>query len=137
MIRYARKVYYYETDKMGIVHHSNYIRYMEEARVAAMDEIGCGFRSLEEKGFSSPVVEVECRYLQPLRFDDEFTVGVRGRCSTSAVFELFYEITCGDALCATGRSSHCFVKNGRPVNLKKEMKDFVYALERTKEDDNE
>ena len=40
---YIHKVQYYETDKMGITHHSNYIRWMEEARVDFMEQIGWGY----------------------------------------------------------------------------------------------
>ena len=47
---YEHKVHYYETDKMGVVHHSNYIRWMEEARVDMMEKSGFGYKRLEEEG---------------------------------------------------------------------------------------
>ena len=40
MFKYERKAYYHETDQMGIIHHSNYLKWMEEARIALMDELG-------------------------------------------------------------------------------------------------
>ena len=57
MIRrvYEHKVQYYETDQMGIVHHSNYIRWFEEARVDVLDQIGIGYKKMEEAGVISPV----------------------------------------------------------------------------------
>ena len=47
---YIRKINYYETDKMGITHHSNYIRFMEEARIDFLDQIGCGYAKMERDG---------------------------------------------------------------------------------------
>ena len=53
---YKHKVHYYETDKMGVTHHSNYIRWMEEARVAYLAEVGWDYARLESLGMISPVV---------------------------------------------------------------------------------
>ena len=55
---YRRKVNYYECDRMGITHHSNYIRYMEEARIELLEKLGYGFDRMEAEGISSPVVSV-------------------------------------------------------------------------------
>ena len=60
MKKYIHKVNYYETDKMGIVHHSNYIRWMEEARIDFLDQVGLGYRKLEDNGIISPVIGLEC-----------------------------------------------------------------------------
>ena len=57
MERYIHKVRYYESDAMGITHHSNYIRFMEEARIDALDRAGYGFEKMEADGVSSPVVK--------------------------------------------------------------------------------
>lgn len=62
MHTYIHKVKYYKTDKMGITHHSNYVRWMEEARMDLLHSIGYGMRRLEKEGIISPVVSVECRY---------------------------------------------------------------------------
>ena len=59
---YLRKINYYETDKMGITHHSNYIRFMEEARIHFLDQIGCGYDKWEKSGIISPVIGIECEY---------------------------------------------------------------------------
>ena len=60
---YRHIVQYYETDKMGITHHSNYIRWMEEARIDFLSKIGWNYAKLEEEGIISPVVAVDCIYL--------------------------------------------------------------------------
>lgn len=56
---YIHRVQYYETDRMGITHHSNYIRWMEEARVAFLEEIDWGYDRLEAEGVVSPVLSVD------------------------------------------------------------------------------
>ena len=59
---YKREINYYETDKMGIVHHSNYIRFLEEARCRLLKEIGVSMEFLEENGYTIPTLEVKCQY---------------------------------------------------------------------------
>ena len=55
---YEHKAQYYETDRMGIIHHSNYIRWFEEARVDFLEQIGMPFETVEARGLSSPVLSV-------------------------------------------------------------------------------
>ncbi|MBQ9140028.1 MAG: acyl-CoA thioesterase, partial [Ruminococcus sp.] len=71
---YSRRVYYYETDKMGIMHHSNYIRIFEETRVDFLQQAGFPFSEMESRGLLMPVLSVECSYKHPLRFEDPFSV---------------------------------------------------------------
>ena len=59
---YEYKAQYYETDQMGIIHHSNYIRWLESARIDYLEQLGISYRGLEERGIVSPVVTVEGRY---------------------------------------------------------------------------
>ena len=77
MKNYIHKVKYYETDKMGITHHSNYIRWMEEARIDFLDQIGCSYFKLEEQGIISPVIGIECNYKNSTTFDDEVEIEVK------------------------------------------------------------
>ena len=74
---YERGVYYYETDKMGIMHHSNYIRIFEETRIFFLEQGGLPFPEIEKRGILMPVVSVECSYHNPLRFGDRFTVDLK------------------------------------------------------------
>ena len=62
MHTYTHQVQYYETDKMQITHHSNYIRFMEEARIDFLNHIGFGYDKMEELGISSPVIGIQCDY---------------------------------------------------------------------------
>ena len=64
------KVQYYETDQMGVVHHSNYVRYFETGRTELMRHLGLFYKSLEESGTVMPIVNVEVRYFYPAYYDD-------------------------------------------------------------------
>lgn len=70
MVHYDHKVQYYETDGMGIVHHSNYIRWFEEARVDLLEQLGFGYDRIEEAGYSGPVLEVSCQYKTMSKFGE-------------------------------------------------------------------
>jgi len=67
---YFRRVFYYETDRMGFVHHSNYIRWLEEARMDYMRKLGIDCKLLEDQGIIIPVTGVSCEYRQSVYFDD-------------------------------------------------------------------
>ena len=74
---YTRKANYYETDMMGIVHHSNHIRYFEEARIAFMHSIGCDVMQMERDGIIIPNVDAYARYYIPVRFSEEIDIEIR------------------------------------------------------------
>lgn len=122
MSKYIRKVNYYETDKMGITHHSNYIRFMEEARMNFMDEIGYPMRRLEAEGISSPVVSINCEYKHATTYSDEIEIEVSVKKYTGARLTVGYVMKNKEdgALVLEATSAHCFLdKNGKPIALKK------------------
>lgn len=122
MEKYIHKVQYYETDKMKITHHSNYIRWMEEARVDFQQKIGYGFDKLEEEGIISPVVAVDCRYKVTTTFSDEVAIEVFVKEFKGVRLVLGYEMTkvADGKIAATGTSEHCFLDDkGRFVRLDK------------------
>lgn len=114
---YRHEVKYYECDRMGITHHSNYIRFMEEARVDWMDQLGYGFDRMEAEGVVSPVVEVECRYKAPTTFKDVIEIEVHVAEMTALKISFDYTMRCKAKTVCTARSVHCFLENGRPVTL--------------------
>ena len=67
-------VRYYETDQMGIVHHSNYIRYFECGRMAMLEEVGLPMHKIEETGVMLPIISVECRYKWPAKLGDKLKI---------------------------------------------------------------
>ncbi len=67
-------VRYYETDQMGIVHHSNYIRYFECGRSDMLVKAGLPIDKIEECGVMLPVISVECRYRKPARMGERIRI---------------------------------------------------------------
>ena len=139
MSEYVHRVNYYETDKMGITHHSNYIRFMEEARMSFLSELGFPMTWLEAQGVASPVVSVNCQYRRPTTYGDEIDIEVRLTQYTGVKLSLRYEmrnVRTGEVV-ATASSSHCFVEeNGRPVAVRRRFAALDAALKaaRTGED---
>ena len=131
MEQYIHKVKYYETDKMGITHHSNYIRWMEEARIDFLDEIGYGYAKLENDGIVSPVIGVECEYKTPTTFDDEVQIKVQVKEFKGVKLVIEYTMTnakTGD-LVLKGKTKHCFVnKEHKPIILKRDFPEFDKKL---------
>ena len=120
---YKRKAQYHETDQMGIIHHSNYIKWMEEARIACMGERGVGYGEVEKRGIISPVAGVSVSYKKPVLFDDEVEITVSVKKYNGAVLELeyeFYNATRNES-CTVASSKHCFTKDGKLVSLKREI----------------
>ena len=124
---YEHKVQYYETDKMGIVHHSNYIRWFEEARVDFLDQVGLGYEKMEQDGVISPVVSVECHYQGMTRFGESVLLYMRVEKFNGIRLVAAYEVRekeTGELRC-TGKSTHCYLNEaGHPVNLKKTCPDY-------------
>lgn len=134
---YKHKVNYYETDKMGITHHSNYIRWMEEARVAYLAEVGWDYDKLESLGIISPVVSVECRYIKTTTFPEEITVNIGVDEFKGVKLKMKYTMTNsdGDVVCEA-TSSHCFLdREGVPIKLKKEYPGFYEVLSEAAQND--
>jgi len=128
---YIHKVQYYETDKMGIVHHSNYIRWMEEARVSFLDKIGFGFAKLEDMGIVSPTIMINCNYKDPTKFDDEVSINVTVKEYSGVRLIIKYVMTnlsTGKTV-LIGESGHCFTnKEGFPIRLKNELPELDLKL---------
>ena len=129
MHKYQHEVKYYECDRMGITHHSNYIRFMEEARVDYLDQLGYGFDRIEAEGIFSPVVSVQCNYKSPTTFKDVIDITVSITHISELKFEFSYEMHVGDKLVCMAQSTHCFTENGRPVVIAKRLPELYKAIQ--------
>ena len=131
---YIHKVQYYETDRMQVTHHSNYVRFMEEARVSYLSRIGWDYKRMEAEGIISPVVEISCKYRKTTTFEDVISVEVYVKEVSSVKLKLGYRMKAEDELVFTAESVHCFLnKEGAPINLKKELPGFYETLLSLKE----
>ena len=128
---YIRKVNYYETDKMGITHHSNYIRWMEEARTALLNKNECGYAKFESYGVVSPVLSVNCQYKHTTTFEDEVKINVSISQYTGIKLKFKYVMTNTktDAVVFVGESEHCFIdRNGIPIIVRKRFPELDSIL---------
>ena len=125
MERYCREVFYYETDKMSIVHNSNYLRIFEEARLSFMKQAGIPNTEIENEKILIPQVDAYVRYHQTLQYGDVLCVDVKLTNFNGARMKYEYQIHRGadDALIAEGFTSHCFIdeETRMPLKLKKRM----------------
>ena len=137
---YRRKAYYYETDRMDIVHHSNYVRWLEEARVDMMEQLCCPFDFTEKQGIVSPVLSVSCEYKYPVRFGDEFEVNCHLLSFNGCKFELEYEVTnlTTGQLSLIAKTTHCFTGTDlRPIRMQKKFPQLYDNLLKALEDKGE
>lgn len=120
--RYAHKVQYYETDQMGIVHHSNYIRWFEEARTDWMDTIGFSYAKMEEEGLMVPVLSVDCQYKTMSKYGETVEIEIYVSSFTGVRMTFGYRVFDKDTqeLRAEGESKHAFLNQDyRPVAVKR------------------
>lgn len=130
MTSYKHKVQYYETDKMGIVHHSNYIRWMEEARVDFLEKIGWSYDQLEKVGLVSPVLSLNIDYSHPTYFSDMVSIDVEILELKMSKMRVGYKMTNEEGkVVAKCESSHGFLlSSGRPAILKRDFPGLYEAL---------
>lgn len=129
---YEHRVQYYETDQMGIVHHSNYIRWFEEARTFILEEMGFGYRKMEECGALSPVLSVNAEFKTMTHYSDIVLIHTKVISYNGIKLQLSYTITdkeTGEVRC-TGESRHCFLNTkGKPLSLKRSFPEIHNVFE--------
>ena len=119
------RVRFAETDAMGIVHHSRYLLYLEEARVAYLRHIGRPYPEWRAAGMTAPVLEVHLRYVKPLQFDDEFDVHVSLADVSRTTFQMAYLVQRDGDVCATGVTAHGLTNTaGRPMRMPRWLGDL-------------
>ena len=122
-VTYQRPVYYYETDRMDCVHHSNYISWLEEDRIHGSRIKVVDGQELEAGGIVSPVLHAEADYRTMARFGETMEIAVQVESYTGTRIAFSYQVRdkATGVLRCQGRTSHCFLNEdtGRPVSLKK------------------
>jgi len=115
------RVRYAETDQMGVVYYANYLVWMEVGRVDYCKALGFRYRDMElEDGVLLAVVEAQCRYLYPARFDQEVVIETRVEEANSRMVTFGYEMRLaeGGRRLATGSTRHLFCsREMKPVRL--------------------
>ncbi len=121
---YRRKVNYYETDKMGITHHSNYFRWFEEARIHFMSQTAYPYKRVEKLGIVMPMIAASAEYKHPTFFDDEVIIKswltFFNGYKTTLQFEVINAET--NQLCVTGETKTAVLNAaGTPIRLQREF----------------
>jgi acyl-CoA thioester hydrolase len=100
------RVRYAETDRMGLLHHANYLVYFEQARTELLRQLGANYRDLEDGGYFLVVTKVEVRYKRPAHYDDILTIRTTVTRTSPVRLEHKYEVFGPDGgLCAEGAST--------------------------------
>ena len=129
---YERKINYYETDKMGVVHHSNYIRYLEETRCEWLEKLKMPFEEFEKQGITIPVLGVNISYKRHVTYGNTILIRPYIKDYTGVRMTVGYEVTDKETglVVITGETKHCFTSRElKPLNLKKANKEFSDKFE--------
>lgn len=129
---YEHIVQYYETDKMQVVHHSNYIRWFEEARTDWLKKMGLPYDKMEEKGIIIPVLEVAAQYKSMVTYGETVIIKLKMDSFNGIKITFSYEIIEKESgrLCTSGSTKHCFLgKNNQLISLKKEFPELYKILD--------
>ena len=131
LIPYTRQAMYYETDQMGVIHHSNYIRWFEESRVYFLEQIGLNYDKLESTGIFIPVLGVSCEYKSSVRFHDKVLILPKITFFNGFKMTICYQVVdnLNHTVKSQGESRHCFVNQDfKPINIKKNYKEIYDIL---------
>ena len=117
------QVRYAETDQMGVVYHANYLVWFELGRSALVKALGLDYAKMDQKGFLSPVINVEASFKSPARYGDEVSVKTWLQDYDGLRITYGYEVWVEERLCVTGSSCHVVVRrdNFRPVSVRRSL----------------
>lgn len=130
---YERKINYYELDGMKIVHHSNYIRFLEEARIYFLEQIGLPYSYIEKQGVMIPVLSVNAKYKSPAMFEETICISVKIVEFNGIRMKIEYEIYKKDTndVVLIGETTHCFTDSSmKPISLKKHYPEMYNVFEK-------
>lgn len=118
---FYRTALYYETDKMAVVHHSNYLRWLEEARLDFLSQVGLPYDKMEKDGIMIPVLSASCQYKYAVRFNETVCIKMKLEDFTGLKFKISYRVTdkeTGDVR-LIAETAHFFVDNDfKPIRIK-------------------
>lgn len=112
------RVRYAETDRMGLLHHANYLVYFEMGRTELLRQQAVSYREIEDSGYFLVIVDVGCKFRRPARYDDLLTLRTTLERVTHVKIVHGYELYHESTLLAEGRTTlACVDRDGRPQAL--------------------
>lgn len=128
--RFSSRVRYQETDRMGIVYHSNYIIWFDMGRTEFMRSLGYEYSQLEKDGIWLPIIEVGCKYKSPALYDDEITIETYIEELTRVRIKFRYKVFRGEDVLVEGFTVQAFTNDRlKPIALNKVNTDLYKKLE--------
>lgn len=122
------RVRYAETDRMGLLHHAQYLVYFEQGRVELLRKRGFSYRELEDEGYLMVLKSIEVQYRSPARFDDELQLTTSIARATGVRIEHAYALRRADELLAEARTTLvCVNREGHPQRLHPRLINADYA----------
>ncbi|MBR2519944.1 MAG: acyl-CoA thioesterase [Selenomonadaceae bacterium] len=115
----TERVKFFDTDTMGVVHHSNYIRMFETGRVEFLRTLGISLNEMMSDGILFPIVEVNAKFHSPAQFDDVLEISTIAEALTRAKMQFRYEIRRRgeEKILAEGSSTNVFTHDGKICRL--------------------
>ena len=120
----ARRVRFEEVDGMGIVWHGRYASFLEDARIELGDKWGIGYTDFLRHGYAIPIVRLTIDYINPLRFNEDFTITARLHFSKAARINMSYTLERGEELIATAATVQLITSHSGELVLA--APDFYY-----------
>ncbi len=112
------RVRYAETDRMGLLHHANYIIYFEMGRTELLRKRGLSYRDIEDAGHLLVIIDIGCKYKRPAHFDDLLTLQTTATKVTHVKIIHEYRLIRDGLLLAEGNTTlACVDREGRPQAL--------------------
>jgi acyl-CoA thioester hydrolase len=112
------RVRYAETDRMGLLHHANYIVYFELARTEMLRSKGVSYREVEDSGHFLVIIDLGCKFKKPAYYDDLLTIRTTVARVTHVKIIHEYQVLRDGELLAEGHSTlACVDREGKPQAL--------------------
>ena len=117
------RVRYAETDRMGLLHHANYLVYFEQGRTELLRSMGLSYKEMEDQGFLLVLTRVQVRYRRAARYDELLTLKTTVTRTTAVKIEHRYELSRAGELLAEGETTlGCIDRDGKPQLLPEMLK---------------
>ena len=127
--RFVRRISFYQTDAMGIVHHANYAHLLEDSRIRYLEQHDMGYADYVSLGFHFAVTRLDIRYRRAARFDEEVETLVWLEWGRGAAIGIGYELRCGGDVVASAATEHALVdESGKAVRLPLERRNHLRTL---------
>ena len=122
---------YYETDQMGFVHHSNFLKYFEKARIDWLDSIGLSYSKMEKSGLILPVVKANVKFIYPAFFGDTLEILLNINLPPTVKLDFDYVVFNQDEKkIATGSTTIAFLDSDsrKPIRCPREISEKISGV---------